>query len=560
MIILPDRNITRQTKYLKPIPRNQWYGPHPYGPDVNLHFQTWVAQAFRSDRSMVWHGHFEDRDDADAFMWALYSGTLKTDPYLKRLPVYCYTFDQRQIPIRCPSGFDPDMLDDLGIMYNMVTNIGIGPSSGTWTAPGDCYGLASRAGEFVDCIGPGGGGAGSNLGTQAGGGGGGGAARLYNLALSPSQGVSFGVGAGGGGGANASGAGGSAHTWFYSTVNPGVQGNAGGGGVTGNYPAIGTGGGGGGANAGAIGWAGGRGGQTLSVNPGSTACGGGGAAGPAGAGSQGGDTNTGGTATAGGAGNGGQIGANGTGNYYGPWGPGGGGNGVWSAANGNVGLGGGQYGGGGGAGCGGGSTSYTGYGAAGGHGLIVIRYEPQYAPAISSITPSSGPTAGGQAVTIGGSNFVSVTSANIGGAALTGLSVPSTTVINATTSAGGAGTYNVNVYRSGGPSPGVGANLYTYVAPPTVTGCNPPLGLIFGGTDVTISGTLMSGATGVTFGGVAATNVVVVNANTITCKTPAHANGLVDIAVTNAYGTGTGVGLFTYLLPASGFNMPMMGI
>jgi large repetitive protein len=206
------------------------------------------------------------------------------------------------------------------------------------------------------------------------------------------------------------------------------------------------------------------------------------------------------------------------------------------------------------------STSYSQYGGNGGGGLIVIRYEPQYAPAISSITPNSGPTAGGQAVTLNGSNFVSVTSANIGGAALTGLSVPSTTVINATTSAGGAGTYNVNVYRSGGPSPGVGANLYTYVAPPTLSSCNPPLGLIFGGMDVTLTGTLLTGVNSVTFGGTAATNVVVVNATTVTCKTPAHAAGLVNVVASNSYGSATLVNGFTYLLPASGFNMPMMGI
>ena len=142
---------------------------------------TWVAQAWRHDpisigyhkHRIIWQGHFEDREDADEFMWALYSGTIKNDPYLKRLPIYC-------------PDFDPDMLRDPSIHYNMVSNIGIGPSSGNWGAPGDCYGLDNRAGEFIDVIGPGAGGGSGTPGTINTGGGGGGFARWSNgLAMSP---------------------------------------------------------------------------------------------------------------------------------------------------------------------------------------------------------------------------------------------------------------------------------------------------------------------------------------------------------------------------------------
>jgi len=51
-----------------------------------------------------------------------------------------------------------------------------------------------------------------------------------------------------------------------------------------------------------------------------------------------------------------------------------------------------------------------------------------------------------------------------------------------------------------------------------------------------INGTgFVDGAT-VTFGGSAATSVIIVNAFTITCLTPAHAVGLVDVVVTNPDG------------------------
>ena len=66
---------------------------------------------------------------------------------------------------------------------------------------------------------------------------------------------------------------------------------------------------------------------------------------------------------------------------------------------------------------------------------------------------------------------------------------------------------------------------------PTVTGVNPNTGPTSGGTAVTITGTLFESPVSVTFGGVAATNVILVNTTTITATTPAHAAGAVDVVV-----------------------------
>ena len=87
---------------------------------------------------------------------------------------------------------------------------------------------------------------------------------------------------------------------------------------------------------------------------------------------------------------------------------------------------------------------------------------------------------------------------------------------------------------------GTGTGLYTYAAPPTVLSVTPNSGSTAGGQAITITGTNFTGASSVTFGGTAATAVVVVNATTITATTPAHAIGVVDIAVTSFGGTGTG--------------------
>lgn len=82
--------------------------------------------------------------------------------------------------------------------------------------------------------------------------------------------------------------------------------------------------------------------------------------------------------------------------------------------------------------------------------------------------------------------------------------------------------------------------------PPTVTTVTPNTGGTAGGTAVTLVGTNFTGATGVTFGGTAATSVVVVNDTHITLVTPAKTAGAKDVVVTTPAGTGTKTNGFTY--------------
>lgn len=110
--------------------------------------------------------------------------------------------------------------------------------------------------------------------------------------------------------------------------------------------------------------------------------------------------------------------------------------------------------------------------------------------------------------------------------------------------------YDPKINLSSLPTVDYGQVRVTYTVPPTVTSCSPSSGTTAGGTEVTITGTDFTGATGVTFGGAAATSVVVVNATTITCATPVGTAGAKDVTVTTAAGTGTLVGGFTYALPA----------
>ncbi len=170
-------------------------------------------------------------------------------------------------------------------------------------------------------------------------------------------------------------------------------------------------------------------------------------------------------------------------------------------------------------------------------------------PAVSSVAPSSGSTAGGTAVTITGTNFVAGATVTFGGTAATNVAVVSSTSITATTPAGAAGGVTVTVTNPGGQS-GSLASAFTYIAPPTVSSVAPNSGLPAGGTAVTITGTNFAAGATVTFGGTAATNVVVVSSTSITATTPAGSAGAVTVTVTNSNGlSGSLASGFTYVVP-----------
>lgn len=80
----------------------------------------------------------------------------------------------------------------------------------------------------------------------------------------------------------------------------------------------------------------------------------------------------------------------------------------------------------------------------------------------------------------------------------------------------------------------------------------PNSGPTSGGSGVTLTGTDFTSATQVTFGGVDATSVNVVDDTTITAVTPAHAEGAVDVIVTKSGGTSSANNSFTYVTTALG--------
>ncbi|MDP1603839.1 MAG: IPT/TIG domain-containing protein [Legionella sp.] len=87
----------------------------------------------------------------------------------------------------------------------------------------------------------------------------------------------------------------------------------------------------------------------------------------------------------------------------------------------------------------------------------------------------------------------------------------------------------------------------------TLTGINPSSGALIGGTSVTLTGTVLTGATAVRFDGIAATSVNVINSTTVTAVTPARATvGAVDVVIDTPAGGGVLTNGYTYVTTAAG--------
>ena len=177
----------------------------------------------------------------------------------------------------------------------------------------------------------------------------------------------------------------------------------------------------------------------------------------------------------------------------------------------------------------------------------VVNNMPVAAPTVTSILPVSGPTAGGTNVTITGTGFVNgSTTVLIGGTAATGITINNSRTIHATTPGGSAAAADVAVNNTHGTGTLTGG--FTYLAAPTVTNIAPISGPMAGGTSVTITGTNFAAGATVSIGGVSATNIVVVNATSITATTGISASaGLKNVVVVTPGGSGTLTNGFTYL-------------
>ena len=186
-------------------------------------------------------------------------------------------------------------------------------------------------------------------------------------------------------------------------------------------------------------------------------------------------------------------------------------------------------------------------------------------PTVTGITPANGPIYGGTPLTISGSGFSSVTTAivKIGGAFATSVTIVSDSVITAITPEGSAsGIADVDIlYDSefSGTTNLSGAFTYENISLTSITPSQGPVG---GGTQLLVKGTLFKSPMNLTIDGTIATDVQILDENTLLATTPtgfrvAAVDVTLDITDTNTFATLTGA--FTYTSSSVGSVSPTSG-
>jgi len=163
------------------------------------------------------------------------------------------------------------------------------------------------------------------------------------------------------------------------------------------------------------------------------------------------------------------------------------------------------------------------------------------APFKATLSADSGPTAGGNTVTISGTGLSTATNVAFGANNATP-SVVSDSLISVVVPAGTAGSVGVTVTTAGGSNNGLS---YTYVTTPAVTSIAPSAGPTSGGTAATVTGTGLTTTQSVTVGGATAPFAVISDTE-LSIVTPPGTAGAVDVVVTTTGGTATITGGFTY--------------
>jgi hypothetical protein len=158
-------------------------------------------------------------------------------------------------------------------------------------------------------------------------------------------------------------------------------------------------------------------------------------------------------------------------------------------------------------------------------------------PTVTNVLPNLGPVAGGTAVTITGTNLSGASAVTFGSTAAPSFSVNAAGTESVAESPPGAGTVDVTVTANGATSATSAADEFTYVARPVVAAVGPTAGAESGGTNVTIAGTNLAGATLVRFGSASAASFSINPAGTaIEAESPAG-TGVVDVTIVTPGGT-----------------------
>jgi hypothetical protein len=180
---------------------------------------------------------------------------------------------------------------------------------------------------------------------------------------------------------------------------------------------------------------------------------------------------------------------------------------------------------------------------------------------VTSLDPNNGPPAGGNTITINGTNFAPGATVKFGSTAALSTSFLSATQLRTRAPAGSIGRVHVTVTTADATSTATSADVYAYGVP-TVTSVSPDGGSTAGGITVTINGTNFTSSMTVDFGATASPSVTFVSPQQVKATSPAHAAGSVHVRAHNAAGTsGTANGdLYAYGRPTVTSTSPNAGL
>jgi len=185
-----------------------------------------------------------------------------------------------------------------------------------------------------------------------------------------------------------------------------------------------------------------------------------------------------------------------------------------------------------------------------GSSTLVNAFFYKAPPSITSISETTGGTAGGDVITITGVSFAgsSGTTVYFGGVASPNVVVASgNQSMDVTVPAHVAGTVNIRIVTWAGEV--TENNAFTFVDPIAASSLSKNNGSTNGGETITISGSGFSGNMAVTFGGTPATSVTVNSATQLTVVTPARTWGLIDVVVSNEHSSDTLVDAYQFFVP-----------
>ena len=152
------------------------------------------------------------------------------------------------------------------------------------------------------------------------------------------------------------------------------------------------------------------------------------------------------------------------------------------------------------------------------------------APTISSVSPNSGTTVGGDTVVISGAHFTAGMSVKFGTIAATNVSVVNSTTLSVTTPAGARGMTDVTVTNPLTQSATLTGG-FQYLSPaPAVTSFTPTQGTMAGGTTVTFTGSGFDNTMTAYFNGVAGTRLSATS-TTLRVQTPAGQLGSASVSI-----------------------------